>query len=51
LQDLTELYPQLQPRADDAIERARLRQWLSFIGTELHKALTCRCSIPRRRMR
>jgi glutathione S-transferase len=39
LQYLTELYPQLQPRASDALERARLKQWLSFIGTELHKAL------------
>ena len=24
---------------DDALDRARLQQWLSFIGTELHKAL------------
>jgi glutathione S-transferase len=39
LQFLTELYPRLQPRANDALERARLRQWLSFIGAELHKAL------------
>lgn len=27
----------LVPAADDALGRARLQQWLSFIGTELHK--------------
>ena len=29
----------LAPPASDAIGRARLRQWLSFIGAELHKGL------------
>jgi len=29
----------LAPPASDAIGRARLQQWLSFIGAELHKGL------------
>ena len=29
----------LAPTASDALGRARLRQWLSFIGAELHKGL------------
>ena len=29
----------LAPPASDDLARAKLRQWLSFIGTELHKAL------------
>ena len=29
----------LAPPASDGLARAKLRQWLSFIGTELHKAL------------
>jgi glutathione S-transferase len=29
----------LAPAPSDRLARARLRQWLSFIGTELHKAL------------
>lgn len=39
LQYIAEAYPDagLSPR--DAFGRARLRQWLSFVGTELHKSL------------
>jgi glutathione S-transferase len=29
----------LAPQASDDLARAKLQQWLSFIGTELHKAL------------
>jgi glutathione S-transferase len=29
----------LAPPASDDLARAKLRQWLSFVGTELHKAL------------
>jgi glutathione S-transferase len=29
----------LAPEASDRLARAKLRQWLSFIGTEVHKAL------------
>ena len=41
LQYIADQYPeaQLAPPAADRLARARLRQWLSFIGTELHKAL------------
>jgi glutathione S-transferase len=41
LQYIADQYPeaQLAPRASDRVGRAKLRQWLSFIGTELHKAL------------
>lgn len=37
LQYVAERYPQLAPAAGP--ERARLQQWLGFIGTELHKAI------------
>jgi len=37
LQYVAGRFPQLAPAA--AIDRARLQQWLSFIGTELHKAV------------
>jgi glutathione S-transferase len=41
LQYIAEQYPeaQLAPPATDRLGRAKLRQWLSFIGTELHKGL------------
>jgi glutathione S-transferase len=41
LQYIADAYPGagLAPPESDRLARARLRQWLSFIGTELHKAL------------
>jgi glutathione S-transferase len=41
LQFIADQYPEalLAPPAADRVARTRLRQWLSFIGTELHKAL------------
>jgi glutathione S-transferase len=41
LQYVADAYPEamLAPPESDRMGRARLRQWLSFIGTELHKAL------------
>ncbi len=41
LQYIAEQYPeaQLAPPAADRIGRAKLRQWLSFISSELHKGL------------
>ena len=41
LQFIADEYPAvgLAPPASDLLARAKLRQWLSFIGTELHKAL------------
>jgi glutathione S-transferase len=39
LQYLAARYPQAELAPTDAAERARLQQWLCFIGTELHKAL------------
>jgi glutathione S-transferase len=41
LQYIADAYPDagLAPPESDRLARARLRQWLSFIGTELHKAL------------
>ncbi len=39
LQYLAGRYPQAKLAPDDQIERARLQQWLCFIGTELHKGL------------
>jgi glutathione S-transferase len=39
LQHVGELFPDASLVPRDARERTRLRQWLSFIGTELHKAL------------
>jgi glutathione S-transferase len=41
LQYIADKYPEaeLAPPASDRIGRAKLRQWLSFIGAELHKAL------------
>jgi glutathione S-transferase len=41
LQYIAEQYPeaQLAPPASDRVGRAKLRQWLSFIGSELHKGL------------
>ena len=41
LQHIADEYPEaeLAPPASDRLGRAKLRQWLSFIGTELHKAL------------
>jgi glutathione S-transferase len=39
LQYLAERFPDAHLAPDDALGRARLRQWLSYVGTELHKAL------------
>ena len=41
LQYIAEEYPEAQiaPPASDRIGRAKLRQWLSFISSELHKGL------------
>jgi glutathione S-transferase len=41
LQYIADAYPEarLAPPESDRAERAKLRQWLSFIGTELHKGL------------
>jgi glutathione S-transferase len=41
LQYIADQYPeaQLAPPVSDRTGRAKLRQWLSFIGSELHKAL------------
>jgi glutathione S-transferase len=41
LQYIADQYPQaeLAPPASDRVGRAKLRQWLSFIGAELHKGL------------
>ncbi len=41
LQDVADAFPgaKLAPPESDRLGRARLRQWLSFISTELHKAL------------
>ena len=39
LQLIGERYPQARLVPSEASERAGLHQWLSFIGTELHKAL------------
>ena len=39
LQYIAARYPAAQLGARDDLERARLHQWLGFIGTELHKAL------------
>ena len=41
LQYIADAYPEarLAPPESDRAERAKLRQWLSFIGAELHKGL------------
>jgi glutathione S-transferase len=39
LQSIAARYPQAELVPADATEKARLQQWLSFIGTELHKGL------------
>ena len=39
LQYIAARYPQAELVPADAAERARVQQWLSFIGTELHKGL------------
>jgi len=41
LQYIADSFPEakLAPPESDRVERAKLRQWLSFIGTELHKGL------------
>ena len=38
LQYIAARYPQAELVPNDAVGRARLQQWLCFIGTELHKA-------------
>jgi glutathione S-transferase len=39
LQYLAEKFPAARLAPDGLFERAQLREWLSFIGTELHKAV------------
>jgi glutathione S-transferase len=39
LQHLAEQYPDAKVAPTDPLGRSHLRKWLSFIGTELHKAL------------
>ncbi|WP_438022169.1 glutathione S-transferase N-terminal domain-containing protein [Sorangium sp. So ce233] len=39
LQLIADRYPEAELAPRDPLGRARLQQWLSFIGTELHKAL------------
>jgi glutathione S-transferase len=39
LQYVADKFPEAHLAPDDALGRARLRQWLNFIGTEIHKAL------------
>lgn len=39
LQYIAELFPAARLLPGDGLGRARVRQWLSFIGTELHKAV------------
>jgi glutathione S-transferase len=39
LQYVAEAFPDADLAPNDVLGRARLRQWLSFIGTELHKGL------------
>jgi glutathione S-transferase len=39
LQHLAEHFPEARLAPDGALARARLREWLGFIGTELHKAV------------
>jgi glutathione S-transferase len=39
LQYIAARHPQAELAPHDGIERARLQQWLCFIGTELHKGL------------
>jgi glutathione S-transferase len=34
-------FPESNPAPTDELARARLQQWLSFIGTELHQSLFC----------
>jgi glutathione S-transferase len=39
LQYVADTFPQAKLAPEGTRERVRLRQWLSFVGTELHKAL------------
>lgn len=39
LQYVADRFPAARLGAESGIERAKLQQWLSFIGTELHKAV------------
>ncbi len=39
LQYVAERYPQAELAPTSGIQRARMQQWLCYIGTELHKAL------------
>jgi glutathione S-transferase len=39
LQYVAARYPEAKLAPDDALARARLQEWLGFIGTELHKAV------------
>jgi glutathione S-transferase len=39
LQLIADRYPEAELAPRDGIARSRLQQWLSFVGTELHKAL------------
>ena len=39
LQYLAECFPEARLAPENSLARARLREWLGFIGTELHKAV------------
>jgi glutathione S-transferase len=41
LQYIAHRYPHAKLAPNDELERARLQQWLCFIGTELHQGLFC----------
>ena len=51
LQYVAERFPDAELAPAGGIERARLQQWLCFIGTELHKALFMPLLDRRRRRR
>ena len=42
LQYVADRFPDAKLAPNNGIERARLQQWLSFIGMELHQGLFCR---------
>ena len=42
LQYVADRFPDAKLAPNNSIERARLQQWLSFIGMELHQGLFCR---------
>jgi glutathione S-transferase len=51
LQYVADRFPQAGISAAPGMERSRLHQWLNFVGTELHRGFSRRCSTARRRRR